>query len=206
MTWALEQRIACVPLARLVLFCLANYADAEGRGAFPSIGRLALDSGMSARGVQQQLRALELLGLIVPGNQALPRTMIGRQDRITRVWDLAMPSRGEPRAPRSHESGANGVNGVHPVADSPRVDNPVDNPVDETATGCTARPNGVHGRLPRGAPGAGDPKRSVRDPIRSAPSTGPKAGPEARQSGEGATLERRARDAVAGLKAKMRAE
>lgn len=50
--------------ARQVLFALLTYADQDGRGARPSVQRLAADCGRCVRGVQQALACLRALGAL----------------------------------------------------------------------------------------------------------------------------------------------
>ena len=128
MTWALEQQEVAEPHARHVLLCLANYADQDGRAAFPSVARLATDTGLSARTVQYRLRDLEQAGAIRRGNQAVPAAYITQRDRIPVCYDIAL-ERGAQRAPGAR----------HDV------------------TGCTPEQSGVHATTERGAPGAPNP-------------------------------------------------
>jgi len=128
MTWALEQQEVLEPHARHVLLCLANYADQDGKAAFPSISRLAKDTGLSARTVQYRLRELEQAGAIRRGNQAIPAAYINQRDRIPVCYDIAM-ERGAPCAPGApHDT-----------------------------TGCTPEHNGVHATTERGAQRAPEP-------------------------------------------------
>jgi len=118
--WAIEQQEVTDPITLLVLLCLANYADAVGANAFPSIDRLARDSRLVIRAVQYQLRKLEREGLIRRGNQAIAAAHICRADRRPIVYDLLM-QRGAPHAPGRG------------ALDAPRE-----------VTGCTETTNGVH--------------------------------------------------------------
>lgn len=113
MVWAMKQEVVTAPTPRHVLLCLANYAGEDGVGAFPSVARLARDTGLSERAVQQNLAKLAEAGVIVAGNQALAAARIDRTDRLPNVWNIAMDAtgrqgtqRGEPAAPRR----VNGVN------------------------------------------------------------------------------------------------
>lgn len=128
MTWALEQQEVLEPHARHVLLCLANYADQDGKAAFPSISRLAKDTGLSARTVQYRLRELEQAGAIRRGNQAIPAAYINQRDRIPVCYDIAS-ERGAQRAPG----------------------------VPHDTTGCTPEHNGVHATTERGAQRAPEP-------------------------------------------------
>ena len=105
MNWALEQREIKDATARHVLLCLANYADKDGRGAFPSVASLGEDTGLSERTIRYKLDDLLAAGLIRLGNQAIAAAYIDRHDRRPTVYDLAM-IRGAAAAPGS-ERGAN---------------------------------------------------------------------------------------------------
>lgn len=137
MTWALEQRLVTDPTARHVLLCLANYADKNGRGAFPSVASLADDTGLSARTVQAKLRVLEEQGIVIEGNRAVAAAYINRRDRVPTCYDIIM-SRGEAAAPRTDERGE---------STAPR----------ETPTGCSSQQNGVNLTTERGEGAAPNP-------------------------------------------------
>lgn len=126
MAWAIEQQEIHNPTARLVLICLANYASADGTSAFPSVARLAADTGLSERAVQQKLRELEQAMMIRKGNQALPAAHIKRSDRRPVCYELLMKPRGAPYSPRT-ETGCNtttdGVN-VTTKRGEPRAPDP----------------------------------------------------------------------------------
>lgn len=111
-SWAIEQQEVTHHVARHVLLCLANYADAEGRAAFPSVLRLARDTGLSERAVQYQLRALEKAVLIRKGSRGIAAARITRGDRRPVVYDLLI-SRGAQDAPRSLTGCTPEQNGVH---------------------------------------------------------------------------------------------
>jgi hypothetical protein len=144
MTWALEQRLVSDPTCRHVLLCLANYADKEGRGAFPSAASLAADTGLSERTIRYKLDSLESLGAIRRGNQAIAAAYIDRHDRRPVVYDV-VSNRGAADAPRE-ERGAN-----------------------EDATGCSSQQSGVQMKTERGAAAAPNPSSirqlSVNNPI-----------------------------------------
>lgn len=99
MAWAIEQQLVEDPTARHVLLCLANYADKEGRHAFPSAATLAIDTGLTERAVRMKLSALSAVGAIRLGNQAIVAAHITRADRRPVVYDLCIT----------------GVHPVHPV-------------------------------------------------------------------------------------------
>ncbi|MCF5712481.1 helix-turn-helix domain-containing protein [Pseudomonas tremae] len=128
MSWALSQQIVTEAHGRHVLLCLANYADQDGRAAFPSISSLARDTGLSPRTVQYRIRDLENLGVIKRGNQAIPAAYINQRDRIPVCYDIDL-QRGAQHAPGAHED----------------------------APGCTPEQSGVHATTVRGAQHAPNP-------------------------------------------------
>lgn len=130
MSWALSLPTETLKdsSARHVLLCLANYAGANGAGAFPSASTLAQDTGLSERTVRYKLDDLEKVGLIQKGNQAIAAVHIDRHDRRPVVYDLQL-SRGANTAPRT-KRGA------------------------DDATGCNSQQNGVQTTTERGAAAA----------------------------------------------------
>ena len=132
MSWALEQRDIVDATARYVLLVLANYADKNGRGAFPSSASISDDTGLSIRTVKYKLDHLLDIGAIRLGNQAIAGAYIDRHDRRPTVYDLCV-ERGATAAPGS-ERGAN-----------------------DDATGCSSRQNGVQTTTERGAGAAANP-------------------------------------------------
>ncbi|ASR83215.1 replication initiation protein [Arthrobacter phage Abidatro] len=69
MVWALKTAPVPDPISHLVLIGLADHAGDDGRGARPSVAKLAEYARCSERSVQNKLRALEELGLILRGDQ-----------------------------------------------------------------------------------------------------------------------------------------
>jgi len=90
MAFALEQQEIKDATARHVLLCLANYADKEGRGAFPSSSSLSQDTGLSLRTIKYKLDYLLEAGMIRLGKQAIAAAYIDRHDRRPVVYDIAM--------------------------------------------------------------------------------------------------------------------
>ncbi|MEF0148401.1 helix-turn-helix domain-containing protein [Pseudomonas guariconensis] len=157
MSWALEQRDIVDATARYVLLVLANYADKNGRGAFPSSASISDDTGLSIRTVKYKLDHLLEIGVIRLGNQAIAGAYIDRHDRRPTVYDLCV-ERGAPAAPGS-ELGANG-----------------------DATGCSSRQNGVQTTTERGAGAAPNPSinhqgttKEPKGPVADAPTALKKA-------------------------------
>jgi len=80
-SWALSEAPNVPPSCVAVLVGLANHADADGRGAWPSQATLAKYARKSERAVRADLAQLETLGLIVRAERGSKRTI---------VWNLAM--------------------------------------------------------------------------------------------------------------------
>ena len=142
--WAVEQQEVDDPLTQLVLMCLANYADAIGRNAFPAIGRLCRDTRLSESSVRRHLKKLESMALIVKGNKAVASAHVGRADRCPVIYDLIM-DRGVTQTPRS----LTGCQSLTP-REGHGVSGMTSRGVTEASTGCQSlTPN---------------PKKSVREP------------------------------------------
>ncbi|MEB0170042.1 helix-turn-helix domain-containing protein [Pseudomonas sp. CCC4.4] len=132
MSWALDQNDIIDATARHVLLCLANYADKNGKAAFPSANSLSADTGLSIRTVRYKLDHLLEIGAIRLGNQMIAAAYIDRHDRRPVVYDLCV-ERGAFAAPGSPR-GAN-----------------------DDATGCSSERNGVQLTTERGAGAAPNP-------------------------------------------------
>jgi hypothetical protein len=91
--WALDATLTgkIGPEARLVLAVLADYADADGRGAYPSASTIAERLATTVRSVRRSLVALVEAGLIGPGDERL----VWKYHTNARpaVWDLAVHGR-----------------------------------------------------------------------------------------------------------------
>lgn len=98
MSWALDQQIIADPTARHVLLCLSNYANQDGRGAFPSVDTLKADTGLSERTIRYKLDDLEAAGVIRRGSPAIVAAYIDRKDKRPICYDIVM--RGATDAPR----------------------------------------------------------------------------------------------------------
>lgn len=109
MAWVLgldKTTLGLAPSDVLVLLVLADVAEADGRNAFPSVDRMATQTGLSTRTIQRRLRALETSGLIAPGDPRKRDAYIERADRRPQVFDLATdgatPRRPDPATGRHH--------------------------------------------------------------------------------------------------------
>lgn len=164
MTWALEQRLVVDASARHVLLCLANYADKDGRAAFPSAASLSADTGLSLRTIRYKLEQLVEAGAIRAGNQAIAAAYIDRHDRRPVVYDLAM-ERGATDAGRSERGATDDTTGCNPCTNGVQL---------TTQRGATVAPNPSFNRpLTVNDPeeqGASAPRKAVKfDPLTARP-------------------------------------
>lgn len=88
MKWAIEQAPPMPAQLVATLAGLANHADTRGRGAYPSLAKLAAYTCKSERSVRRDLRQLEELKLIRPGDPAKVAHL--PPDRRPEVYDLAV--------------------------------------------------------------------------------------------------------------------
>ncbi|TWB22149.1 helix-turn-helix protein [Nitrospirillum amazonense] len=129
--------------AKLVLLRLADFSDDTGGQIFPSVGRVADDTGLSERAVRQALRRLEDTGALrlvakedsgrhrareyrielsffAGGSTCRPEAGAGRNEvpggTSFRVGGHDVPPRGAPDAPRSVIEPLENRQGVRPYA------------------------------------------------------------------------------------------
>lgn len=88
MKWAIEQAPPMPAQLVATLAGLANHADPKGRGAYPSLSKLAAYTCKAERSVRRDLRQLEELGLIRRGDPSKVAHL--SPDRRPEVYDLAM--------------------------------------------------------------------------------------------------------------------
>jgi hypothetical protein len=171
LAWVLDETPDLPPNLFGVLCGLANHADADGRGAYPSVDRLAFYSRKSRRQVQTDLAKLRELRLITEGDQRLVAHIDPRYRPI--VYDLALDRRrpryvksttapeqeptapGKPRDEVEHDQGCGAASpGVKPASPKPSFE-PSFNP------SPTSRPSAAQ------PPIMGEEDRS-QDPITTA--------------------------------------
>lgn len=88
LTWAIYEIGSTLKDASAyrVLLILADNANDEGRGAYPSASTIAEETGMSLRTVRNKLNDLETAGIIMRGDQALADYLPANRRSV--VWDL----------------------------------------------------------------------------------------------------------------------
>ena len=84
MAWAIAQKLPA--MQKIVLIVIANRINSESGECYPSISRIAEDSGMTTRSVMQQIEKLELGGYIF-----VTRETIGKSKAVNR-YKLSMGS------------------------------------------------------------------------------------------------------------------
>ncbi len=141
MAWALKKAaVPDDPLAHLVLIGLADHADDDGTGAFPSVRTLASYARCTTRTVQAKLRVLEAVCLIRRGDQRLVERLPANRRPV--VWDLVMD--GEDHAPVAlHAVGGGSVppaaagepSGVSAAQPGVKILHPKNDPVDDRDRG-----------------------------------------------------------------------
>ena len=141
LTWAIYEIGSTLKDASAyrVLLILADNANDEGRGAYPSASTIAEETGMSLRTVRNKLNDLETAGIIMRGDQALADYLPANRRSV--VWDLNLEhnrraesapqhapahttTRGAKSAPQTDgpdvQQGCNrGATGVQPVCTQP---------------------------------------------------------------------------------------
>ena len=91
LVWAMENEEVTDQIEVLVLYALADRADDNGCGAYPSQEWIAKRARCSVRTVRRKLQSLECNGVIRRGDQDLVSHY--RADRRPTVWDIAIHDR-----------------------------------------------------------------------------------------------------------------
>lgn len=147
MKWAMWQQRTDDPVARHVLWALANYANEDGKGAFCSVETIECITRLGERTIRRKLDDLQAAGLIRQGNPAVAAAYIDRADRRPQVFDLDI---GE--VPQRRDA-------VLMLRDLKRGAAPAS----RGGTGCRSDRNGVPLSPARGAAPA--PKPSITHPL-----------------------------------------
>jgi hypothetical protein len=126
-SWAIEDAPDVPPHLVSTLIGLANHADRNGRGAYPSQETLSHYNRKTERQTKRDLDDLQSLGLIRQGDQRF--VLHVRPDRRPIVWDLALErvkARGDTDVtspngvtPRVERGDIQGRHGVTPTSPEP---------------------------------------------------------------------------------------
>jgi hypothetical protein len=130
MLWALHDAPCTDPLSKLVLLVLSDYADDDGRNAFPAATTISETVPCSRATVYRHLQLLQQQGLIQAQDDQ-GATAYLRADRRPVVWQLHLPPRGLTVRPRplltgSHNPPSRGL--TRGLTGETQPSNPKDNP------------------------------------------------------------------------------
>lgn len=114
-TWVREHAPTENPAELCILYSLADRANDDGEGCWPSVATLAQEARCSQRTVQRHLRRLADRGIIRKGDQRMVEKY--RADRRPVVWDLNLDARRSdtgcqsdtPKDERGVKTGTHGV-------------------------------------------------------------------------------------------------
>ena len=130
-SWALRDApVGGDMTARMLLMVLAEFANPDGRGAYPSVETMSKLMRKSERTVRANLAKLEDMGVIRRGDQRLVDHLRGGYRPV--VWDLAMPGAGETGMPRAQERNIARILEVQDSAPLKEGDMQDSAPLDET--------------------------------------------------------------------------
>jgi hypothetical protein len=116
--WVLDRAPVPTELA-LTLVAIARRADANGRGARPSVATVAKATGKSPDQTQRDIGKLRALGLLVLGDQSLVAHLPARNRPV--VYDMPLTLVGDKpaRASRNPTGKEGGTRyGIHAVSES----------------------------------------------------------------------------------------
>lgn len=147
-TWAIEDAPDVPPHLVATLIGLANHADRDGSGAYPSQDTLTHYNRKTARQTKRDLDDLQSRGLIRLGDQRFVAHL--RPDRRPLVWDLAL-DRTRPRGDtddtppghgvtyRAPRGDTHGQNGVTPTSPKPKEE-PKEEPLEPLVNAAASTP------------------------------------------------------------------
>lgn len=111
--WALDQAPVNDPTEKLILIAMADWANDDGQGVWPSVETISRRAVCDARTVQRKLRALETAGLIQKDTEFVdPRYFAIPTNRRPTIWRLRLdrtaPPRGDSVSPLGQPASTNG--------------------------------------------------------------------------------------------------
>ena len=144
LTWAIYEIGSTLKDASAyrVLLILADNANDEGRGAYPSASTIAEKTGMSLRTVRNKLNDLETAGIIMRGDQALADYLPANRRSV--VWDLNLEHNRRAESAPQHAPAHTTTRGAE---SAPQTDGP------DVQQGCNRGATGVQQGCNRGATG-----------------------------------------------------
>lgn len=122
LTWAIYEIGSTLKDASAyrVLLILADNANDEGKGAYPSASTIAEETGMSLRTVRNKLNDLETAGIIMRGDQALADYLPANRRSV--VWDLNLDNNRRAESAPQHTPATTTTRGAKSAPQTPEPD------------------------------------------------------------------------------------
>lgn len=139
LTWAIYEIGSTLKDASAyrVLLILADNANDEGKGAYPSASTIAEETGMSLRTVRNKLNDLEAAGIIMRGDQALADYLPANRRSV--VWDLNLDNNRRAESAPQHTPATTTTRGAKsaPQTDGPDVQQGCNRGATDVQQGCS---------------------------------------------------------------------
>lgn len=139
LTWAIYEIGSTLKDASAyrVLLILADNANDEGKGAYPSASTIAEETGMSLRTVRNKLNDLETAGIIMRGDQALADYLPANRRSV--VWDLNLDNNRHAESAPQHTPATTTTRGAKsaPQTDGPDVQQGCNRGATDVQQGCS---------------------------------------------------------------------
>ena len=171
LTWAIYEIGSTLKDASAyrVLLILADNANDEGRGAYPSASTIAEETGMSLRTVRNKLNDLETAGIIMRGDQALADYLPANRRSV--VWDLNLDVNRRADSAPQHTPATTTTRGAKsaPQTDGPDVQQGCNRGATDVQQGCSLSAhnplNPINPINPREAAREHDPATDTTQPT-----------------------------------------
>lgn len=139
LTWAIYEIGSTLKDANAyrVLLILADNANDEGKGAYPSASTIAEETGMSLRTVRNKLNDLETAGIIMRGDQALADYLPANRRSV--VWDLNLDNNRHAESAPQHTPATTTTRGAKsaPQTHGPDVQQGCNRGATDVQQGCS---------------------------------------------------------------------
>lgn len=171
LTWAIYEIGSTLKDASAyrVLLILADNANDEGKGAYPSASTIAEETGMSLRTVRNKLNDLEAAGIIMRGDQALADYLPANRRSV--VWDLDLDNNRRAESAPQHTPATTTTRGAKsaPQTDGPDVQQGCNRGATDVQQGCSLSAhnplNPINPINPREAAREHDPDTDTTQPT-----------------------------------------
>lgn len=171
LTWAIYEIGSTLKDASAyrVLLILADNANDEGRGAYPSASTIAEETGMSLRTVRNKLNDLETAGIIMRGDQALADYLPANRRSV--VWDLNLDNNRRAESAPQHTPATTTTRGAKsaPQTDGSDVQQGCNRGATDVQQGCSLSahnpPNPINPINPREAAREHKPDTDTTQPT-----------------------------------------